>query len=431
MRPRRLRPRRLREPPDRAAGRGQSPGPEGLTGARARRADQLVGVASEGAGCESGAMSASKDAVVVGAGLAGGAVAWALARRGWRVVLVEREERPGQHASGRNAGLVRRIERDPDVARLARAGAALLAAPPADLSSRPLYRRTGSRLIASGEDVADWEQAADEARADGVEVRAVPAAGASPYLRAAEGLAFATPEDGVADPHEVLSAYLTSARAQGVEVRCGAIASLSVEGERVTGVVLSTGEALAASVVVNAAGPWASALARAAGAQDVELRHFRRHLFYTGPLAGVTPDAPWVWDLSRGFYLRPESSGLLLCACDHEPRPAEDTQPVADAHERLAAKVAALAPELIDHPLARSWAGLRSFAPDGRFVIGPDAQRAGLFWATGLGGYGLTTSGAVGLLVARALCGEASQAELEPFAPARFQGALMSQGDAL
>ena len=261
-------------------------------------------------------------------------------------------------------------------------------------------------------------------------VESSPAGAASPYLQTADGLAFATDADGVADPHEVLSAYLTSARRQGATIRYGALAGLRLAGERITGVILQGGEVLGASLVINAAGPWADEFVRAAGGQGIELQSYRRHLFYTGPLEGIPPDDPWVWDLSRGFYLRPESSGLLLCACDHEARPPEDAQPTPDAHERLAAKVAALAPDLVDHPLARSWAGLRSFAPDGRFVIGPDALLEGLFWATGLGGHGLTTSGAVGLLVARALSGEAEPEELAPFTPARLQAALVSPGDA-
>ena len=53
-------------------------------------------------------------------------------------------------------------------------------------------------------------------------------------------------------------------------------------------------------------------------------------------------------------------------------------------------------------------------------VVGPDPRRAGLFWATGLGGHGLTTSRALGLLVGELLAGEASPGA---FDPARFSTA--------
>ncbi|MBL4849651.1 MAG: FAD-binding oxidoreductase [Planctomycetes bacterium] len=370
------------------------------------------------------------DVVVIGAGLAGGAFAWALARRGQSVLVVEREARAGVHASGRNAGLVRRIEASSSVARLSREGASLLADPPQDLAAGPLYRQTGSILIARGPELAVWEAAAADAIEAGVEVERGPAADLAERsgLRSTDGIAFRTPRDGVADPHEVLSAFLASARAQGAEVAFEAPARLNIQGGRVVGVELPSGE-VEAEWVVNAAGPWAAELVADAGGLALDLQSYRRHLFYTGPLAGVSPNAPWIWDLERGFYLRPESSGWLLCACDHEPRPPEDTQAATDAGNRLAAKVMALAPDLVDHPIARSWAGLRTFAPDGRFVIGPDPQLSGLFWATGLGGHGLTTSGAVGLLGARVLSGDASRAELAPFDPGRFLTAAAGVGE--
>ncbi|MGE0712998.1 MAG: NAD(P)/FAD-dependent oxidoreductase [Planctomycetota bacterium] len=343
-------------------------------------------------------------AVILGAGLAGGACAWALARRGWRVTLLEREERPGQHASGRNAGLVRRVEADAAISALARAGAALLARPPRDLAGRALYRRTGGVLLGRTEEL---ERDFAAARAAGVECSLGPAA-AQPAcaLLGGAGLALSVPEDGVADPHEVLSAYLAAARAAGAVLRVEAPGALWVEAGEVVGVHAPDGD-LRADVVIDAAGPWAADLAREAGALDLELQSYRRHLFWTGPWApaGLDRDAPWVWDTARGFYLRPESSGWLLCACDHEPRPPEDAVAAADAHEKLAAKVAAVAPGLGEVPIARAWAGLRSFSPDLGFVIGPDPLRRGLFWATGLGGHGLTTSGAVGLLVAEMLSG--------------------------
>lgn len=361
------------------------------------------------------------DAVVIGAGLAGGAFAWALARRGRSVLLVERESRPGVHASGRNAGLVRRIEASSAISRLSRAGAELLAAPPSDLAAEPLYRRTGSLLLARGPELATWEAAAAEAEAAGVEVERGPAADwtRGSGLQASEGVAFRTPADGVADPHEVLSAYLASARRQGAEVVFEAPAELFVDQGRVVGVELPSGR-VEAEWVINAAGPWAAELVEAAGGLSLELQSYRRHLFYTGPLAGVPADAPWIWDLERGFYLRPESSGWLLCACDHEPRPPEDAQAMSDAQDRLAAKVGALAPDLVDHPIARAWAGLRTFAPDDCFVIGPDPRLQGLFWSTGLGGHGLTTSGAVATLGAGVLCGEVGREALAPFDPGRF-----------
>jgi len=377
-------------------------------------------------------------AVVIGGGLAGAATAWALARRGHAVTVLEAEPVRGAHASGRNAGLIRRVVAEPTTAELCRRGAALLTAPPPDLAPAPLVRATGSYLLAGPGPAADALAAAgDDARAHGgaTELRDAADLPASlPVRPPAGGLAAWTPADGVADPHAVLSALLAAAAARGAIVRTAArVAGLETTAGRVTGVTLAgpaAGAPLPADVVVNAAGAWAAELAARAGALALPLASYRRHLFWTGPLPGVDPAAPWVWDVDRGFYARPESGGLLLCACDEDPRPPEDARPRPDAADLLAEKAARVAPELADLPLARTWAGLRGFVPDGRFVVGWDPQLDGLFWVTALGGHGLTTSCATGALAAAAIAGDAEgdASLLRPLDPARFAGVAASGG---
>lgn len=363
--------------------------------------------------------------VVIGGGLAGAAAAWGLARRGHRVILFEREERPGVHASGRNAGMIRRLVAEPAIATLAREGARLLGEPPADLArvlDAALVRRTGSVLLAAPPEAAALRPALATAQAAGLGAHeADPRACALHGLRPLPGAtAFVTPEDGVGDPHAVLSALLRAARAAGARVECDAPARVRAGAAGAVGVETRGERFVPADVVVNAAGPWAEDLARAAGASPPPLSHYRRHLFYTGPLEGIDPDAGWVWDVSQGFYARPESAGLLLCACDEEARPPEDARPDAAAALRLAEKAARAAPRWSEHPVARLWAGLRSFAPDRLFVIGWDAGLRGLFHLTALGGHGLTVSLALAEPVALAVEGR-TPAVLAPFAPTRLQ----------
>lgn len=364
--------------------------------------------------------------VVVGGGLAGLASAWALAGRGLSVTLVEREAGPGHHASGRNAGLVRRVVDDPVLAALGRRGAELLLRPPADLSERPLYEPTGSTLLAHGADVAGLEQAAAEARAHGVDVDLRPATDvrtASLGLCPAAGaVAAVTRGDGIAEPLEVVQALARDCARRGVDVRVGREVRLERAGREGARVALaSLGQArarLEADAVVLAAGPWSEALAADVGAAAVPLASYRRHLFATLPSHAPSPG--WTWDLSRELYVRSNpDGGLVLCACDHEPRPAEDTRPASDATARLLAVLERVAPELVGYQLRRVWAGLRTFTPDRRFVVGRDPLAPALVWAAGLGGHGLTAGLAVGELVARAVLDEPDPL-LAPLSPARF-----------
>ena len=76
----------------------------------------------------------------------------------------------------------------------------------------------------------------------------------------------------------------------------------------------------------------------------------------------------------------------------------------------------------------RTWAGLRSFAPDDDFVIGWDARREGFFWLAGQGGYGIQSAFGYSLLACNLLRGEPLDARLaaqrvqpERLSPARCQ----------
>ncbi|MHC4393674.1 MAG: NAD(P)/FAD-dependent oxidoreductase, partial [Planctomycetota bacterium] len=229
------------------------------------------------------------------------------------------------------------------------------------------------------------------------------------------------PADGVVDVAGLLSGYLREARSKGATILFGEEVvriERPVEGGEINRVVTSTGRTFEPEVLVCTGGAWAASLARLAGAAPPPMRPLLRHLFHTEPGGEVDPMAPWVWDEGHGWYARPETGGFLLCACDEVP--SEPCLPITDpaAEEHLAAVLTEHAPSLTGLPLARRWAGLRTFAPDRSFVIGWDADVPGLFWLSGLGGHGVTTSAAVGALAAR-LLQEGPGAEHPAFSPAR------------
>jgi glycine/D-amino acid oxidase-like deaminating enzyme len=156
-----------------------------------------------------------------------------------------------------------------------------------------------------------------------------------------------------------------------------------------------------------------------AGAVDAAMVPFRRHLYDSGPLAWVDRNLPVVWNPTSGVYFRPESGGLLMSPCDETP--AEPGIPAVDPAvlDLLAEKLSRHVPALGNVPVRRGWAGLRTFSPDHRFVIGWDPGVKGFFWSAGYGGHGVTCSASAGRLAARLLLG-ANPPEAAPFAPDRF-----------
>ncbi|HET9480366.1 MAG TPA: FAD-dependent oxidoreductase, partial [Candidatus Polarisedimenticolia bacterium] len=162
-------------------------------------------------------------------------------------------------------------------------------------------------------------------------------------------------------------------------------------------------------------------------AADLGLTPYRRHIFESGPLPGVRPDGPFVWDMDHDVYYRPAGDRLWLCACDEEPHPPGSPEPEPGAEAALREKLAAAFPALARVELPSARACLRTFAPDRRYVIGPDPALPGLFWVAGLGGSGATAGAAVGELAAERLLrgGGPVDAGAYPetaFDPVRFAG---------
>jgi D-arginine dehydrogenase len=108
-----------------------------------------------------------------------------------------------------------------------------------------------------------------------------------------------------------------------------------------------------------------------------------------------------IWIVGEEFYFRPESGGLLMSGCDTVKVTPEQGEITDHSEvERIAAKAAHWLPSLADARVARAWAGMRTFAPDDLFVVGPDPRLEGLYWVAGMGGHGITCAPAVGTVAA-------------------------------
>ena len=128
-------------------------------------------------------------------------------------------------------------------------------------------------------------------------------------------------------------------------------------------------------------------------------------------------------DVARGWYARPEArTRLLVSPEDETPMPPHDVQPdeldVAVAIDRMQKAL-----DIAVTRVERSWAGLRTFTPDGSLALGWDARADGFFWAVGQGGYGIQTSPAAGRLVTDLVLGRdpgEAAAIVPTVAPTRF-----------
>lgn len=344
------------------------------------------------------------DVLIVGAGIAGASLAAALAP--WRtVMLIEAEDTPGYHATGRSAAFWHETYGGARVQPLSIASFPTLSHPATEFSERgflspraalTLGRRSEADAVdafttefaASGVDVvrmtqaeigqkipgvrAAWSEAAYEAACSDIDVGALHAA----YLRAARraGAAIAT------------RAPLESARrtGDGWDVRVG-------------------GQTIRASLIVNAAGAWADRVAAACGVAPIGIQPYRRTVIQLRLGVPVPADLPLVIHVGGEFYFKGEGEGRVwLSPHDETAVGPHDAAPeeidVAVAIDRMQA--------VVDWPIAaveRKWAGLRSFAPDRVPVFGADPHQSGFIWCAGQGGFGIQTAPAIAALLAAQL----------------------------
>ncbi|HUN47880.1 MAG TPA: FAD-binding oxidoreductase [Stellaceae bacterium] len=338
------------------------------------------------------------DFLIIGGGIAGASAGYFLSERG-RVTLLEREEAPGYHSTGRSAALYTETYGNAAIRALTIASGPFFRAPPAGFAEHPLLKPRGVVIMATAEAGTRFRAALAEAQRHAPEVRAVTPAEAialCPILRPEWAAhAFHEPDAMDMDVHAIHQGYLRGLRARGGEIVTAAeVVALQRRGG-VWDVETRAGR-FSAPIVLNAGGAWADEIATLAGVRPVGLVPKRRTAFVIELPAGMSP-GPWpmICDVDETLYFRPEAGHLLVSPADETPVPPCDVQPeeldVALAAERLETRTTLKVTRIV-----RRWAGLRSFVRDKTPVVGHAPEAPGFVWVAGQGGYGIQTSAAMG-----------------------------------
>ena len=371
-------------------------------------------------------MSETADIVVIGAGIAGASAAYQLAEAA-EVVLLEAEDQPGYHSTGRSAAMLVENYGNDVIRALTRAGRGFLKGPPEGFTDHPILAPRGTLAIAGEEQAGLLDDLL--AAGDGGERLTPEAVLAMVPILKPGWLAGAVLQAGDTsiDVDVLHQGFLRGFRARG---------GRRVDRARVVGltrdrdhwrIAADTG-VFQAPVVVNAAGAWADQVAGLAGLEPVGLKPLRRTALIIDVPDGRDAGAwPLVFEASESFYFRPEAGHLLLSPANEDPVEPCDVQPdeldIAIAIDRFERATGRGVPKV-----HRSWSGLRTFAPDKTPVAGFDPDTEGFFWLAGQGGYGIQTSPALsqatrGLIMEGALPPTLSDAGVraEDLSPARFR----------
>ncbi len=367
------------------------------------------------------------EVIIIGGGIAGASLAYFLTEKGMSdILLIEREAQPGYHTTGRSAASLVEWDPIPALQELKALGAAFFRNPPAGFSEHPLLRPAGILVTFQEPAWSAVQQTIPLLRGRGTVVETLSASAvlaripvlAPDYF---DGGVF-LPEDGHLDVHELLWSYLRHAGQRGAQRRCGVeVRGIRVESGRARSVVTNDGE-LQARWIVDAAGAWAAQIGALAGVTPIALTPQRRTIItFAAPADLDVRGWPLVANESYHLYFSPESGGLLASPMDEDPMEPCDATPDELVVAEAVARLAKLAPRLAPKTLRRTWAGLRTFAPDRVLVVGEDPLVKGFFWLAGQGGCGIETSPAVGRIAADLLLdGRTARYDAALLAPARF-----------
>jgi glycine oxidase len=370
------------------------------------------------------------DAVVVGGGVIGLAIAWRAAQAGMAVTVVD--ERPGRGASWAAAGMLAPVTEvhygERPLLGLNLAAAARwpgFAAEVEESSGRPVGYTPGGTLAVArdADDNAALEDLYQFQLRCGLEVERLRSRecrqlepGLHPGIR---GGVLAAGDHQV-DNRALVEALLVACDRVGARMVEGRVAELAADGDRVAGVVLGDGERLAAATVVLAAGCWSGALGGVAAEALPPVRPVKGQLLYLrGPAA-----EPLCSRNVRGLevYVVPRGDGRVVVGATVEEQ-GFDTRVTAGAVHELLRAALELLPDVAELELLETVAGLRPGSPDNAPMIGP-AGPEGLVVATGHYRNGILLTPVTADAVAELLATGRTPEAIAPFAPGRFAGGV-------
>jgi len=373
--------------------------------------------------------------VIIGGGVVGCSIAYHLARRGARDVLVLERDAVGAGTTSKAAGGIRGQFPTEAEIRFSLESIRVFERFEDEFGVDPGYRKIGYLfLISDPGDLRGFEERAALQRRLGVDVRIIAPSDAQalvPALRVDDLIAAVWgPGDGMAGPAEVTSGFARRARELGARILEGVdVAGIELPDRRVRRVVTPSGT-VETPVVVNAAGPAAASVGRLAGV-EVPVHPRRRHIFFTEPFPEIPGPVPLTTDRASGFYFRKELEQVLLSPGDVEDVGDDFTVAVDRGKiEETVDKAIHRLPIIEKARIAGGWAGLRPLTPDDHAIIGWAPGVEGFFLAVGFGGHGFQHSPATGRLVSEWLTDGAPSMNLSLFDPARFAAGRPGARDA-
>ncbi|MBC7737298.1 MAG: FAD-binding oxidoreductase [Candidatus Saccharibacteria bacterium] len=349
--------------------------------------------------------------VILGGAIMGSFSAWFLRKQGFvgRITVVEKDATYAFSSTARSAASIRTQFGTPSNIALSLFGVDFFRnvkahfGPQADIG----YRENGYLILGGQDVVTDRMAGVAMQQAQGADVIALTPEAVKtrfPYLNTDDiGIGtFGQTGEGWFDAWSLLSLVRSNARAQSVEYIEAEVAAILSVGDRVTGVRLTSGDALSCDLCVMAAGAASGRLMATLGVNLPVTPRKRTVFSFRAPVDGAT--FPMLFD-SSGIWIRPEGKGFIggiQPPADRDPDATGDYEPDHDLlQDPFWPLLAHRIPAMEQLRLDRAWAGHYEVnALDHNGIVGPHDQLTNLIFATGFSGHGVMHAPAVGRAVA-------------------------------
>ncbi len=373
--------------------------------------------------------------VIIGAGVIGSSIAWHLASRGVRdVVVLDRGSELGAGSTPRATGGFRAQFATPTDIAMSLLSREKLRRFESEIGVDSGYRPYGYLFIARSESAMSQLRDANALQhACGLpeaqlisadEVRAINPAVVDDFI---VGGTFC-PTDGFIRAMKITNGYAAAAQRNGVCFEFDVVVNrMRIEGDRIAALETSKGD-VEADVFINAAGAWASTLGI-----DLPVSPLRRQVAATieqDVLPDTMPMTVWADD---GFHFRVRDKRVLLLWPDEPPAGFDATFDGSTWLPRVLAFANARVPCLRDVPIdpAACWAGLYEMSPDHHAILGRAPAIANLYLANGSSGHGVMHAPAIGQLIAELIVDGQTSIDIEPLRPSRFAEGQAIEGATL
>src|SRR5579862_2995687 len=384
-------------------------------------------------------------AVIIGGGVGGTSIAYHLAERGWRdILLVDRAELTSG-STFHSAGLVGQLRSSVTLTRMMMDSVELYRRLKAETGTDPSWHEVGSlRLASTPARMEELTRQAGWAKTFGLPLELIGPAEAGDLfpLMSLDGVLGAVflPTDGWLDPSGLALALAAGARARGATIETGTrVVAIDTADGRVTGVqVEHKGErrTIRTSVVVNAGGMFAPEIGRLVGV-NVPIIPMAHEYLFTERIAGVTPSLPTMRDPDHLCYFREEVGGLCMGGYERNPAPWSLDGVPADFNGKLLAPdwprfaeimdgAVLRVPPIADAGINRMINGPEGFTPDNEFILGESEVR-GFFVAAGFCAHGIAGAGGIGKQMASWIVDGEPELDLWKMDIRRFGGQYRSR----